>query len=58
MDFDFIKCDYCGGTVGIFDRKHFSCQDCGKQFELYSNDYDRLLMNEKTGWIFPVLERN
>lgn len=58
MDYTFLYCDDCGGTIGVFDRRTFSCQDCGKQFDLRSTDYDRLLMNEVTGWVFPVLDES
>lgn len=57
MDYELIKCDCCGGTIGIFDRRTFSCQNCGKQFNLCGPDYDILLTNEMTGWIFPVIDK-
>lgn len=52
-----INCDECGGVIGIFDRNNLTCEKCGKQFELHRMNYDRLLINDKTGWIFPMLDK-
>ena len=55
MELNYIKCDHCGGIIGMYNRQVFTCEKCGKQFLLYSCDYDQLMINDKTGWIFPVL---
>ena len=57
MDYKHIRCDQCDGIIGMFDRLTFTCEKCGKEFELYKIDYDRLEINDKTGWIFPVKDK-
>ena len=57
MDYNHVICDNCGGIIGMFDRNTFTCDRCGKEFELYRLAYDRLAINDKTGWIFPVLDK-
>ena len=49
MDYKHVTCDNCGGIIGMFDRNTFTCDRCGKTFELYRLDYDRLAINDKTG---------
>lgn len=65
--YETLKCDKCGGTIGIYDRlichnlsvKYFDnvpiCNCCGKYFHLYQLSYDLLYLNDKTGWLFPVI---
>lgn len=55
MNYTHVKCNNCCGIIGMFDRNTFTCDQCGKEFELYRIDYDRLEINNKTGWIFPML---
>lgn len=55
MDYKHLKCD-CGGVIGIYDREHFSCEKCGKIVDVQWK-YDRLMINEKTGWIFPMVAK-
>lgn len=57
MDYQHIHCDSCGGVIGMYDREKFSCERCGKEFALYTLNYDRLKINDKTWWIFPVIDR-
>lgn len=52
-DYEHVKCE-CGGIIGAYDRENFTCEKCGKEFKLYQLDYDYLKINDKTGWIFPV----
>lgn len=35
MDYELINCDYCGGTIGIFDRHTLvaQCTGCGTRLE-------------------------
>lgn len=57
MDYQHIRCDSCAGVIGMYDRERFSCERCGKEFESHLLNYDRLKINDKTGWIFPVIDR-
>lgn len=54
MNYKHINCDYCSGDIGMFDKRVFTCQHCGKEFDIRRDDYDRLMVNDKTGWVFPV----
>lgn len=56
-DYEHIYCDYCNGTIGIFVSDTCSCQECGKIFSLHKLAYDRVMINDKTGWIFPVRDK-
>ena len=56
-NYEHIKCDQCGGIIGEYDRERFSCDRCGKEFKLYELNYHRLLINDKTGWVFPVVDK-
>ena len=53
IDFDYLRCT-CGGIIGMYDRENFNCERCGNVYLSYQLDYDFLLTNDKTGWIFPV----
>lgn len=55
--YEHVKCE-CGGIIGAYDRENFSCHECHKRFEPYQLKYEGLLINDKTGWIFPVNWRN
>lgn len=57
MNYQHIRCDSCGGIIGMYNRVTFNCEKCGKHFALYSLNYDQLLINNKTGWLFPVIYR-
>lgn len=51
------KCE-CGGIVGMKDGNHFKCDSCGKNYDVLDVDsYDHFEINDKTGWIFPVVRR-
>lgn len=68
-NYETLKCDNCGGTIGIYDRLtchnlgvEYSvdipiCDHCGKNFKLYKLEYDYLYVNDKTGWIFPIIHK-
>lgn len=53
VDYDHVRCE-CGGIIGTYDRKTFTCEQCGKTYDLYRLDYDICKINPMTGWIFPV----
>lgn len=59
-DYEHLKCG-CGGVIGMTkdtrNNTPFTCGTCGKIFNLYELNYDRLLINDKTGWLFPVRNR-
>lgn len=54
MDYIFIRCS-CGGVIGMYNRETFTCGNCGQEFKQYLLNYDDLKINDKTGWIFPVI---
>ena len=57
-EYKHMTCDICGGTIGSYDRGcSCECSQCGKEFEFHRLDYDELLINDKTGWIFPMVKR-
>ena len=53
IDYEHVRCN-CGGVIATWDRKTFTCDICAKEFELYRLTYDRVYMNDRTGWMFPV----
>ena len=55
-NYDFIRCK-CGGFIRSTHKQIFECDRCGDEVSLYQLEYDRLLINNKTGWIFPVKDR-
>lgn len=55
-DYSHIKCN-CGGIIGMYDRKNFTCESCGKEYLLYKLNYDTCMTNDKTGWIFPMRKK-
>ena len=56
MPYKHIFCE-CGGIIGMYDKEKFVCSKCGKPYLLHEIDYDRLLINDKTDWAFPMKER-
>ena len=50
-----MKCE-CGGIIGMRDKENFSCDKCGKVYQIGSGS-DVLMTNEKTGWIFPIVKK-
>lgn len=53
-----MKCK-CGGIIGMRDEENFSCDRCGKIHYIghTGNEYDELMVNDKTGWIFPMIKK-
>ena len=41
----------------MFYGTAFYCETCGAQVALCSSDYDILMVNDKTGWIYPMLDK-
>jgi hypothetical protein len=57
-DYEYIKCR-CGGIIGSYDRgDRYICEKCRKDYAIFKLDYDRKIMNDKTGWIFPVKDKH
>lgn len=56
-EYKHIKCS-CGGIIGIYSRYKCTCNKCNKEYQLRKLNYDALISNEKTGWIFPMIEIN
>ena len=57
MDYQHIRCQ-CGGILGKYSKEDsFTCERCGKEFLLYKIEYDRLFINNKTGWLFPMKKK-
>ena len=55
MNYNHVRCDSCGGVIGMYDREDFICERCCKRFELHHVKYDDILINDVTGWIFPIV---
>ena len=57
-DYEHVHCG-CGGIIWLYDRYHNAClcDVCGRGFKLSDISYDYLKINDKTGWIFPVIMR-
>ena len=55
MEYTHMKCN-CGGIIGMRDRENFFFFKCGKVCRIGS-EYDVLMTNEKTGWIFPMIKK-
>ncbi len=58
MNYSHVVCDECWGIVRLMNNMEFICERCGKQIALRSCDYDILMTNDKTGWVFPMLDNN
>lgn len=53
MKYETIKCS-CGGTIADWKYPHnFTCDKCNKEYLSYKLDYDILVLNIMTGWVFP-----
>lgn len=58
MDYKHIYCN-CGGVIGMWDkRKGFVCEKCQKEYTLHEIGCDRLFLNEKMGWQFPMKKKD
>lgn len=55
-DYEHVKCK-CGGIIGMRDGLNFTCGDCGSVYHHFDFYYDRMMINSKTGWMFPVTDR-
>lgn len=57
MDYKHVLCE-CGGVIGMWDKRiGFVCDKCGKEYALWNLKFDRLFLNEKTGWQFPMVQK-
>ena len=54
MTYDHIICDKCFGVVQLYNDMTFRCQKCGEEIALCGSNFDVLMKNEMTGWVFPV----
>lgn len=52
-EYEHVRCK-CGGVIGSWDRKKFTCETCKTEYPVYKLDYDVLAPNPLTGWLFPV----
>ena len=55
MNYSHVVCYKCCGVVRLCNDMTFSCQECGEEVPLRGSDYDILMKNEKTGWVFPMI---
>lgn len=57
MDYKHVLCE-CGGIIGMWNKRDgFICEKCKKEYELSRIRFDRLFLNEKTGWQFPMIHK-
>ena len=40
----------------MYNRNNFTCEGCDTEYELYNLNYDTCMINDKTGWIFPMMD--
>lgn len=52
----------CGGIIGDesgkADTDMIRCNRCKKVYSIWKLDYDMMLFNENTGWMYPVKRRD
>lgn len=53
--YEHIKCR-CGGIIGMYNRKDFTCEKCNTEYKLHKLNYDICFINDKTGWVFPMMD--
>ena len=57
-EYTHMRCK-CGGIIGMYDKKHFTCEKCEKNYDVMDiNSYDHLEVDDNTGWIFPMVRRS
>ncbi len=57
MDYKHCRCG-CGGIIGRYSKvKGFTCERCNKEYQLSELNFDWIALNEKTGWLFPMLNK-
>lgn len=39
----------------MYNRNNFACERCNAKYELHKLNYDVCLINDKIGWIFPMV---
>ena len=57
VNYEHLRCDECGGSIGMYNRftEQYTCGLCNKHFDIFKLEYDTLMINDVTGWIFPVV---
>lgn len=53
VKYEHVKCE-CGGIIGMYNRRSFTCAVCHKEYKLQNLDYDACSINDMTGWTFPI----
>ena len=57
MNYEHCRCE-CGGIIGQYSKaKGFTCERCNKEYQLSELNFDWVASNEKTGWLFPMLNK-
>lgn len=57
MDYKHCRCG-CGGIIGQYSKTSgFICEKCNKEYQLSELKYDWIALDEKTGWLFPILKK-
>ena len=57
MDYKHCNCG-CGGIIGQYSKASgFICKKCNKEYQLSELNFDQIALNEKTGWLFPMLKK-
>lgn len=57
MDYKHCRCG-CGGIIGQYSKtKGFTCEICNKEYQLSELNFDQIALNEKIGWLFPMLKK-
>lgn len=57
MNYEHCRCK-CGGIIGQYSKaKGFNCERCNKEYQLSDLNFDWIALNEKTGWLFPMLKK-
>lgn len=51
-----LYCD-CGGIIRVKNYYTGICDRCGKESDLASLNFTCVLANNKTGWMYPVVDR-
>lgn len=60
MNYSHVFCE-CGGIIGDETNKItgiFTCNRCGKKYDIFNLNYDEIKINQMTGWMYPVIFKN
>lgn len=51
-----VRCT-CGGVIGMYNKKNYTCGDCGAPMDPYIH-FDKIMISgDKTGWAFPMIKK-